>query len=118
MAKDNGVWLVMDIFNGDWIEEFGTRTGLARRISRARTARPPTSSAKASAKAVKMGVKIGFGTDSGVYPHGMNARQFAYMVRYGMTPLQAIQAATIERGHSGRARRTRSARSAGQVRPI
>ena len=36
-----------------------------------------------------------FGTDAGVYPHGNNAVQFAYMVRYGMTPLQAIQAATI-----------------------
>ncbi|MEN9392109.1 MAG: hypothetical protein RLZZ104_452, partial [Pseudomonadota bacterium] len=40
-------------------------------------------------------VKIAYGTDSGVYPHGLNARQFAYMVRYGMTPMQAIQSATI-----------------------
>jgi len=39
-------------------------------------------------------VNIGFATDAGVYPHGMNARQFAYMVRYGMTPMQAIRAAT------------------------
>ena len=38
---------------------------------------------------------MSFGTDGGVYPHGDNARQFAYMVKYGMTPLQAIQAATI-----------------------
>ena len=36
-----------------------------------------------------------FGTDAGVYPHGLNARQFKYMVRYGMTPMQAIQAATV-----------------------
>ena len=43
-----------------------------------------------------MGVKIAYGTDSGVYPHGGNAKQFAYMVRYGMTPMQAIQSATIE----------------------
>ena len=41
-------------------------------------------------------MRIGFGTDSGVYPHGHNARQFAYMVRYGMTPLQAIRSATVE----------------------
>jgi imidazolonepropionase-like amidohydrolase len=40
-------------------------------------------------------VKLAFGTDSGVYPHGQNAKQFAYMVRYGMTPMQAIQSATI-----------------------
>ena len=43
-----------------------------------------------------MGVKIGFGTDSGVYPHGLNGRQFAYMVKYGMTPIQAIRSATLE----------------------
>lgn len=46
------------------------------------------------AKAVKAGVRIGYGTDSGIYPHGDNARQFAYMVKYGMTPLDAIRAAT------------------------
>ena len=39
-------------------------------------------------------MKLPFGTDAGVFPHGLNARQFAYMVRYGMTPLQAIQSAT------------------------
>jgi imidazolonepropionase-like amidohydrolase len=37
-----------------------------------------------------------FGTDAGVYPHGFNARQFGYMVRYGMTPMQALAAATSE----------------------
>jgi imidazolonepropionase-like amidohydrolase len=45
-------------------------------------------------KAVEAGVRIAFGTDSGVYPHGLNARQFAYCVRYGMTPLEAIRSAT------------------------
>jgi imidazolonepropionase-like amidohydrolase len=44
----------------------------------------------------RRGVNIAYGTDSGVYPHGDNARQFAYMVRYGMTPMQAIQSATIQ----------------------
>ena len=39
-------------------------------------------------------MRLSFGTDAGVYPHGENARQFAYMVRYGMTPMQAIQSAT------------------------
>ena len=42
-----------------------------------------------------MGAKMVFGTDAGIYDHGDNARQFKYMVRWGMTPLQAIQAATI-----------------------
>ena len=50
-------------------------------------------------------MKLAFGTDAGVYPHGLNARQFAYMVRYGMTPAQAIRAATIDAakliGHEG-----------------
>jgi imidazolonepropionase-like amidohydrolase len=45
-------------------------------------------------KAVKAGVKMAFGTDAGVYPHGDNARQFFYMVKYGMTPAQAIRTAT------------------------
>jgi imidazolonepropionase-like amidohydrolase len=44
--------------------------------------------------AVRAGVRIAFGTDAGVYPHGWNGRQFAYMVKWGMTPMQAIQAAT------------------------
>ena len=48
------------------------------------------------AKAVKAGVKVAFGTDAGVYPHGENARQFAYMVKYGLTPAQAIRAATSD----------------------
>jgi imidazolonepropionase-like amidohydrolase len=48
------------------------------------------------AKAVKLGVPLTFGTDAGVYPHGYNARQFSYMVRYGMTPMQALAAATSE----------------------
>jgi imidazolonepropionase-like amidohydrolase len=46
-------------------------------------------------KAFRGGAKMAFGTDAGVYPHGDNARQFHYMVKYGMTPMQAIQAATV-----------------------
>jgi imidazolonepropionase-like amidohydrolase len=45
-------------------------------------------------KAVAAGVKLSFGTDAGVCPYGINAKQFAFMVKYGMTPMQAIQAAT------------------------
>jgi len=46
-------------------------------------------------KAVAAGVRIAYGTDSGVYPHGLNAMQLPYMVKYGMTPMQAIRSATI-----------------------
>ena len=45
---------------------------------------------------MKAGVKVAFGTDAGVYPHGDNARQFAYMVKYGLTPAQAIRSATSD----------------------
>jgi len=46
-------------------------------------------------KAVQAGVKVAYGTDAGVYPHGWNAKQFFYMVKFGLTPMQAIQAATV-----------------------
>ena len=93
MAKAAGVWLVMDIYNGDYIEEFGTKEGWPAEYLR-KNRETTDVQRQGFAKAVKMGVKIGYGTDSGVYPHGLNARQFAYMVKYGMTPLQAIQSAT------------------------
>jgi imidazolonepropionase-like amidohydrolase len=94
MAK-TGNWLVADIYNGDYIDSVGRKEGWP-----ADTLRKNTDTTEAQRegfrKAVKAGVHIAFGTDAGVYPHGDNARQFAYMVKYGMTPLQAIQAATIE----------------------
>jgi imidazolonepropionase-like amidohydrolase len=94
MAKAAGVWLVMDIYNGDYIEEVGTREKWPAEYLRKN--RETTDAQRAGfIKAVKLGVRLGYGTDAGVYPHGQNARQFAYMVRYGMTPLQAIQSATI-----------------------
>ena len=95
MARDAGVWLVMDIYNGDYIDDVGTKEGWPEEYLR-KNRETTDVQREGFAKAVKLGVKIGFGTDSGVYPHGLNARQFAYMVRYGMTPMQAIQSATIE----------------------
>ncbi len=93
MAKARGVWLVMDIYNGDWIESEGRAKGWPAEYLRKN--RETTDTQRAGfAAAVKAGVKIAYGTDAGVYPHGQNARQFAYMVRHGMTPLQAIRAAT------------------------
>ncbi len=95
MARDKGVWLVMDIFNGDYIEEVGTAEKWPAEYLR-KNRETTDLQREGFRKAVAMGVKIGFGTDSGVYPHGINARQFAYMVRHGMTPMQAIRSATVE----------------------
>jgi imidazolonepropionase-like amidohydrolase len=95
MAKKAGVWLVMDIYDGDWIDEQGTREGWPQEYLR-KNRETTQQQRDGFAKAVKLGVRLGFGTDAGVYPHGLNARQFAYMVRYGMTPAQAIRSATID----------------------
>jgi len=93
LAKKHGTWLAMDIYNGDYINDVGTKEGWPEEYLRKN--RETTDTQRAAFKrAVELGVNIGFATDAGVYPHGLNARQFAYMVRYGMTPMQAIQAAT------------------------
>ena len=94
MAKASGTWLVMDIYNGDYIDDIGTKEGWPEEYLRKN--RETTDVQRVGfMKAVKIGVKLAYGSDSGVYPHGQNAKQFAYMVRYGMTPMQAIQSATI-----------------------
>jgi len=93
MMKTKGVWLVADIYNGDYIDEVGTRDGWPEETLRKNRETTETQR-DVFRRAVKMGVKIAYGTDSGVYPHGDNAKQFPYMVKYGMTPMQAIQAAT------------------------
>lgn len=94
LAKAKGVFLSMDIYNGDHIDEIGTREGWPE--SQLRKNRETTEAQRqAFRRAVKAGAKLAYGTDAGVYPHGLNARQFRYMVRYGMTSMQAIQAATV-----------------------
>lgn len=95
MLAERGTWLVADIYNGDYIREVGRRDGWPEETLRKNDETTETQRA-AFRKAVAAGVRIGYGTDSGVYPHGDNAKQFRYMVRYGMTPMQAIQSATIE----------------------
>lgn len=93
LAKANGVWLVMDIFNGDYIVEVGSKEGWPAEYLR-KNRETTDIQRQMFRKAVEMGVPLAFGSDSGVYPHGLNGRQFAYMVRFGMTPMQAIQSAT------------------------
>jgi len=95
LAREKGAWLVMDIYNGTFIEEVGTAEGWPAEYLEKNRATTDAQREQFS-KAVKMGVRIGYGTDAGVYPHGFNARQFRNMVRYGMTPIQAIRSATID----------------------
>jgi imidazolonepropionase-like amidohydrolase len=93
LMLQHGTWLVADIYNGDYTEEVGTRDRWPEEIMR-KNRETTDIQRQAFAKAVKAGVRIAFGTDAGIYPHGDNAKQFAYMVKYGMTPLDAIRAAT------------------------
>lgn len=95
LMKQHGTWLVADIYNGDYIDTVGRRDGWSAEILR-KNLDTTEAQREGFRKAVAAGVRIAYGTDSGVYPHGDNARQFAYMVRYGMTPLQAVRAATLE----------------------
>ncbi|HWZ42533.1 MAG TPA: amidohydrolase family protein [Candidatus Saccharimonadales bacterium] len=93
MAKERGVYLVMDIYNDDYLLGKAIEFGLPKenvekekmigRLQRENFER-----------AVKGGARMAFGTDAGVYPHGDNAKQFFYMVKFGLTPAQAIRAAT------------------------
>ncbi|HKU60856.1 MAG TPA: amidohydrolase family protein [Gemmatimonadales bacterium] len=94
LMKERGTWLVADIYNGDYIATEGRAQHWPEEFLRKNDETTETQRA-GFRKAVAAGVKIAYGTDSGVYPHGLNARQLPYMVRYGMTPMQAIQSATI-----------------------
>jgi len=94
MARDAGTYLAMDIYNGDFIEEIGTRDGWPADMLR-KNEETTDEQREGFRRAVAAGVRVVYGTDAGVFPHGDNARQFAYMVRYGMAPMQAIQSATV-----------------------
>lgn len=93
LAKEKGAYLVMDIYNDDYIIAEYKRLGYPQKIldKEASVGRLQRESFR---RAVHAGVKLAFGTDAGVYPHGWNGKQFAKMVEWGMTPMQAIQSAT------------------------
>ncbi len=91
--KRRNVALAMDVYNGDYIDTEGRRLNWPEEFLRKNTETTEIQRL-AFTKAVKAGVPIVFATDSGVFPHGLNARQFPIMVARGMTPMQAIQSAT------------------------
>jgi imidazolonepropionase-like amidohydrolase len=93
LAKQHGTWFSMDIYDDDYILAEGAKNGTFKEsLEKERTI--GLKQRQTFQAAVKAGVKMVFGTDAGVYPNGYNARQFATMVKWGMTPMQAIQAAT------------------------
>ena len=94
LARDNGVALSMDIYNGDYINTVGKEENWPEEFLRKN--RETTDEQRSGfTKAHQAGVRIVYGTDAGVYPHGDNAKQFSYMVKQGMTSVEAIQAATV-----------------------
>jgi imidazolonepropionase-like amidohydrolase len=94
LAKQHGTYLVFDIYNDDYILSQGEKVGMLpesiekeKKLGRLQR--------ENFRHAFQSGAKIAYGTDSGVYPHGDNAKQFSKMVEWGMKPADAIQAATI-----------------------
>jgi imidazolonepropionase-like amidohydrolase len=94
MLADTGTYLVMDLYDGEWIAEAGRREGWPEETLRKNDETMETAVA-VFAKALAAGVRLAYGTDSGVYPHGLNGRQLAWYVRCGMTPAGAIRSATL-----------------------
>ena len=94
MLADTGTYLVADVWFGDWIEEQGRRNGWSPDVLR-KNLETTDAQREGFAKCVERGVRLAYGTDSGGYPHAMVGKQFAYMVRFGMTPIQAIRSATV-----------------------
>ncbi|WP_305082482.1 Xaa-Pro dipeptidase [Pacificimonas pallii] len=94
LAKEYGAAFSMDIYNTEYTLAEGEKNGVLPE-SLAKERQVGTVQRESFRRAVKGGAKMVFGSDAAIFPHGLNARQFAVMVRFGMTPLQAIQAATI-----------------------
>lgn len=94
LMKTNGTYLVADIYITDYILAEFEKLGYPKEVL-SKEKFIGLKQRQNFQKAVKAGVKIAFGTDAGVYPHGWNGKQFSHMVKWGMTPLQAIQSATI-----------------------
>jgi len=94
LMRQHGTWLVSDVYNDDYILAEYAKLNYPEKIL-AKERLVGRTQRENFRKAVKAGVKIAYGTDAGVYPHGDNGKQFAKMVEWGQTPMQAIQAATV-----------------------
>ncbi len=95
LAKKHGAWLSMDIYNTDYTQAEGKKNGVLE--DNLRKDREIADIQRENfRKAHAAGAKMVFGTDAGIFPHGENAKQFAVMVRYGMTPVEAIRSATVD----------------------
>ena len=93
MGIERGTVFVLDIYNTEYTLERGAANGVPEEnINKEREV--GTRQRESFSLAVRMGARVAYGTDSGVYPHGDNGKQFARAVRFGMTPVQAIQSAT------------------------
>jgi imidazolonepropionase-like amidohydrolase len=94
LMKAKGTYLVPTLYLGDWFIENYKRMGVPEfMVDKAKVVMP--AARQNIAHAFKAGVRVAFGTDAAVYPHGLNAHEFAVMVKLGLTPMQAIQAATV-----------------------
>jgi len=94
LAKQHGTYLDFDVYNDDYIlSEYAKKGFPASTVEKEKMV--GRLQRENFQRAVKAGEKMAFGTDAGVYPHGWNAKQFAVMTKWGMTPMQAIQAATV-----------------------
>jgi imidazolonepropionase-like amidohydrolase len=94
LMKERGTYLVADIYNDDYILAEFAKLGYPEKIIE-KERKVGRTQRESFQRAVKAGVKIAYGTDAGVYPHGWNAKQFVHMVRWGQTPMEAIKAATV-----------------------
>jgi imidazolonepropionase-like amidohydrolase len=93
VAREKGTTLVMDVYNGDYIDTEGRKQQWPAEFLR-KNIETTEAQRQGFTAAHKAGVRLAFGTDAGVYPHGLNARQFRIMVERGMTPAEALQSAT------------------------
>ncbi len=94
LAKQHGTWFDMDLYNDDYNLATGTANGTEQE-SLDKERMIGLKQRQTFQRGVRAGVKMIFGTDAGVYPHGQNGKQFAKMVQWGMSPIQAIRAATL-----------------------
>lgn len=94
LMKAHGTYLVPTVYLYDWQPEHFAETGWTPNMQR-KLKMVGAVAQQNVGRALREGVKVAFGTDAAVYPHGLNAHEFGVMVRLGLTPLQAIQAATI-----------------------